>query len=169
MVAITMGWVILVDPGLPEDEDPRTGKAFPSVRMQSTADLAWSDTLPGAGHPRLVNFWSAKCESCVAMLKVLKRIADERAGEHLEVMLLAEEDTDKLRTFGPLRDSGLRSWHVQEADVEIPFFRDPASRQREYPTSYFVDKDGVVKRILKGTRYQRQILAAVDHFIFDLP
>ena len=167
LIAFAVSWWLLVDPGLPEGTDPRIGTEFPSVRMQAVDDGRWVSTLPAAGQPRMVYFWSTKCERCLVELPVLKRIAEERAGEKLEMILIAEEEIGQQRAFAPLRETGLHSWRVQEADVEVAFFRDPKTNARIAPTTYLLDRKGIVQRIYTGPRAKRRILAAVDDFMSE--
>jgi thiol-disulfide isomerase/thioredoxin len=113
----------------------------------SLADLADQPvSLSGLrGRAVIVNFWATWCDPCRAELPLLDRIAADHADTLTVIGVEAGEPTADVRAFAAeLKLSALR------------ILPDPSGRVRDLylvrglPTTFFVDAEGVVRRIKIG-------------------
>jgi thiol-disulfide isomerase/thioredoxin len=113
----------------------------------SLSDLAGEPATLSAlrGTAVIVNFWATWCDPCRTELPLLDRIAAEHAGALAVLAVEAGEPAGDVRAFAAeLNLSALR------------ILPDPAGRVRDQyivrglPTTFFVDREGIVRRMKIG-------------------
>lgn len=128
-----------------EDKPPEVGDTAPSFELETlgggTADLS-----EYRGKPVVINFWGTFCPPCVEETPALQRMYEkyEEQGVAILGVNLAEKPIVRIEQF------------VERFDVSYPVLLDPELAVRDrygvrsYPTTFFVDAEGVVREIKVG-------------------
>jgi thiol-disulfide isomerase/thioredoxin len=117
--------------------------SFTSVDDGTEHDLASLE-----GKVVLLNFWATWCAPCLQEIPELNRLAD-RYPDDLVVLSLSDEDAQTLTGFENYLDLSTFSAYVPMGSVlPAPFSEAFAIR----PTSFIIDREGVVRRYLLGQR-----------------
>ena len=128
-----------------ENVKVEVGKAAPTFELKS---LDGEDVKLESFRGKLVllNFWASWCRPCTSEMPIIEKLAKEN-GDIVIIGINASEDLDKVKSF------------VQENKYDhIKFVMDSDMAVADkymvqgIPTSVFIDKDGVVKKILVGSR-----------------
>ncbi len=108
-------------------------------------------TLDLRGHPVLINFWATWCGPCQIEMPYIEE-AYEKFGPDLVVLAVnADEPTDQVQTF--VNDLGLKFNILLDSDSKVQ----DLYRVTAFPTTYLVDRDGVVKVQHIGTLTHSQL------------
>jgi thiol-disulfide isomerase/thioredoxin len=108
------------------------------------------------GTPVLINFWATWCPPCKEELPLL--VKTHQANQDRLVIL----GVDMAEEAGVVRDK------VREVGITYPVLLDSQNevtnryQVRGYPTSLFVDKNGIVQRITVGQLTEDTIKSALD-------
>ena len=93
----------------------------------------------------LVNFWATWCPPCVEEIPSLQRLTERLAGKAFRVLTVdVGEDAATVRAF------------MEQFTVDFPVLMDPGGtavrqwRVYAFPTSFMVDRSGVVRYSLFG-------------------
>jgi len=104
------------------------------------------------GRPVLVNFLQTWCGPCLAEMPSLQDLSEQQGPFGLEVLVVdAEESEADVRSF---RDSMSLTFHVlldPEGEVEDLY------RIQAYPTSFFIDVEGIIRAVHIGELYESQL------------
>jgi peroxiredoxin len=139
-------------PGLPLDS-PAPALCLPGLDG-STTDLA-----AFRGSVVVLNFWASWCPPCVHEMPSLEGLHRALGSEGLVVIgVSVDEDERALRSF------------VEEQGITFPILRDPGGRKAdtayralEFPTTFVIDRDGILRsRYVGPTQWDDP--AALDHF-----
>jgi thiol-disulfide isomerase/thioredoxin len=141
------------------DEHPLLGVAAPEFELPAQHG-AKRVSLPagGDGKVKLIDFWATWCEPCKESFPVYQGLA-ERYGGSLEIIGISEDDEpDGIKAF------------AKETGVRFPLAWDEGQAlSKEYqpptmPTSYVIDKNGIVRLVHAGFRSgdEAQIAAAIE-------
>lgn len=110
------------------------------------------------GKPVLINFWATWCPPCREELPLL--VKTHQANKDRLVILGV--DMDKAEDTGIVRD------RVREVGIEYLTLLDPKNevtnryQVRAYPTTLFLDKNGVIQRITVGQLTEDTLKAALE-------
>jgi cytochrome c biogenesis protein CcmG/thiol:disulfide interchange protein DsbE len=142
--------------GLVVGGHPLLGKAAPEI------DLATLDGEPVKlselrGRPVLINFWATWCPPCRDEFPLMVEAYAEHADEGLEILGVLHDDlADGARRFA--EDMGA-TWPILEdpedvahADYVVPGL----------PTSYFIDRDGIVRAFSLGGFSEEGLAAQLE-------
>jgi len=112
-------------------------------------DLRGADVTLSAlqGKTVMINFWATWCDPCKEEMPFLQTISDDWSGKGLVILAVAVRDnenlisviqyiTQKAYTFPALFDSEGQVRKLYRVDT--------------YPTTFFVDTDGIIKAVKKG-------------------
>ena len=135
---------------------PLVGRAAPDFTLRTLeggtvrlADLR--------GRPVVINFWASWCVPCREEAPLLSELARQQSADGLAVLgVVFQDDTDKARAF---RD---------EYALAFPSLIDENSRTAiDYgvgavPETFFIDRDGVVKRHVRSTVTREMLARELD-------
>jgi DsbE subfamily thiol:disulfide oxidoreductase len=126
------------------NQNPRIGKPAPEFQL-NTLDgqpVSLSDL---KGKPVLINFWASWCRPCCEEMPYLQQIYDE--WQERGLMLLAINIGDNLSQVAEF---------MQSQGLSLPVLLDTEGKVAEQygirgiPTSFFIDKDGIIKEMRVG-------------------
>lgn len=126
------------------------GYKAPDFKLFSTDGelLSLSDSL---GKPAVINFWATWCAPCLIEMPLLQDKYDVYSSKLLIVGVNAGESQSVVQKF------------VNTNDISFPTLLDPSESIqkmygiRGYPTTYFLDKNGVIKAVHIGILSEKQI------------
>ncbi len=107
------------------------------------------------GEPVLLNFWATWCPPCRAEMPELARVAGEQQGNVRVVGVNLQGEPGEVRSF------------AAQAGVHFPILldRDLAVAHnylvRAIPTTYFLDRDGVIRDVQVGGMTRQRILQGI--------
>jgi thiol-disulfide isomerase/thioredoxin len=111
------------------------------------------------GHPLLINFWATWCEPCRREIPLLKSLRHERAGDGLQVVGIAVDEADAVRTYAAGRaidypvlvgeQGGLAAVGAFGMDTVLPF-------------SVFADREGRVIALKIGELHRDEAQFILD-------
>jgi thiol-disulfide isomerase/thioredoxin len=128
---------------------PKTGSAAPDFDLESLSGerLRLQDL---SGKPVVINFWATWCIPCEAEMPLLQESYERNPGLEVLAVNFAEPSTD-VQAF------------VDKHGLTFDILLDPRAivqtlyRVRGYPTTYFVDGEGVIQGVHIGVLSQRQL------------
>ena len=142
--------------GLPGQRPPSPQIGFPAPDF-ALSDLA-GQTVRLAdlrGQPLVLNFWATWCPPCRAEMPALQSIALSTASRGVRVVGINQAE-DAAQVTGFMQTLGL--------DFPVLLDRDAAVSQlyrvRSLPTTFFVDRDGVIREIVIGGPMSQALLAS---------
>ena len=124
------------------------GRAAPDFLLKALngTDLRLSEL---QGRPVLVNFWSTWCTTCRAeMPELVKAYAAHEAEGFVLVGVNLREADSRVRPF--VEEFGLRFPVVMDRSGEVARTWRIGGPTEGLPSSYFIDRDGVVKKVVYG-------------------
>jgi peroxiredoxin len=134
-----------------ESEVPRVGAMAPDFQL-STFDNRIVRLSDLRGHPVLINFWATWCGPCrIEMPAIQSRFAE--SAPDLKVLAVNLEETPaQIETF------------ARELSLEFDLLVDPEGAVngkeyyvRAYPSSFFIDRSGVIQVIHLGLMTESQL------------
>ena len=125
------------------DGAPQGGELAPDFQLQSI-DGEWISLSDYRGRPVLVNFWATWCGPCREEMPVIE--SRYRTYYPQLVVLGIESDTSQSDLLDFVRSEG----------ITFPILMGNGSIERDYeiyayPTSYFIDKNGVIQSVVVGS------------------
>ncbi len=113
-----------------------------------------ADDMPGRltdfrGKVVLLNLWATWCPPCLMEIPELNRLYERYRGEGLVVLSISDERPDDLRAFDKQLPLHTVSGYVDGPDMLPELFRGGFTVR---PTTYIIDREGVVRRYLLGAR-----------------
>jgi cytochrome c biogenesis protein CcmG/thiol:disulfide interchange protein DsbE len=125
---------------------PRPGSPAPDFRLQSTdgQTVALSDL---RGHPVLLNFWATWCPPCREELPYLQDLSTDPAwtARGLEMVGVdLKESGDTVRQF--MEANGV----TYRVLLDVKGNAGDLYNIQGIPTTYFIDKDGIIKYVKVG-------------------
>lgn len=98
------------------------------------------------GHPVLLNFWATWCGPCLAEMPLLKKTYDDLKDSGLVLLAVdVQEKPDTVRKFAEKEQLPFTVL-LDETGLVATYYRVTA-----YPTTFFVDANGVVQSWQRGT------------------
>ena len=97
------------------------------------------------GEPVLVNFWASWCGPCIYEMPFIQEVYEEWSGQGLVV--LAINKGESLSTAKDFMQSGNFSFPVL---LDINQYVALEYNVRSIPTTFFIDKDGIIQAIKVG-------------------
>jgi len=138
--------------GLDDVASPVAGRPAPNFTLQTVDGRAISlNDL--RGQVVVLNFWATWCPPCRAEMPALQEVYDARRADGLIVLAVNQDDTPSaIRSFG------------QEFRLTFPLLADTgyvvSHRYRIglLPSTYFVDRDGVIRDVVFGGPMNRALI-----------
>jgi peroxiredoxin len=139
---------------------PEVGALAPNFALQTPDGESY--TLSDLqGQPVLINFWATWCGPCRLEMPAMQAVYEARQSEGFMVLAVDHTATDTVPAvvaFG------------EELGLTFPLLIDPGSeiqelyRIRAYPSSFFVDAEGVIQTVHFGPMTEGQL----DGYVEDL-
>jgi peroxiredoxin len=130
--------------GCAGNQNPRIGKPAPEFQLPTLdgQPVSLSDL---KGKPVLINFWASWCRPCCEEMPYLQQIYDEWQGKGLVLLAINIGETpSQVAEF------------MQSQGLSLPVLLDTEGKVAEQygirgiPTSFFIDKDGIIKEMRVG-------------------
>lgn len=109
------------------------------------------------GQVVLLNFWATWCAPCKLEMPAIQERYDDHQGQGFQVLAVDfDESSSTVKAF------------ADELNLTFPLLLDPGGevqkqyRIRGYPTSVFLDRDGVVRNVYVGIMTERQLDQALS-------
>jgi len=91
----------------------------------------------------VLDFWATWCPPCAREIPHFIRLASDPAAKDLVIVGISHEQKDKLEKFA--KDKGINYAIASEKNLPSPY-----KDVRSIPTTFFVDRNGVIQKILTG-------------------
>ena len=111
-----------------------------TVTTLDGADLKLSDL---RGKRVIVDMWATWCPPCVREIPHFIQLAEEIAPEDLAVVGISKEDEEIVRAFAA--ENGVNFALGSPAVLPAPY-----SEANSLPTTFFIDRNGVIQQVLRG-------------------
>ena len=146
----------------PDDVDSLVGKEAPALHVISVGGDGPSSLKEARGQVTIVDFWATFCDPCRKTFPKYQELVDKHAGD-VVVIAVSVDEADDVGTEEILA-------FAEELSVSFPIVWDKEHKTAEeynpakMPTSYIIDKDGVVRHIHVGysSGEAEEIAAEVD-------
>jgi peroxiredoxin len=145
---------------------PREGFLAPDFTLESLSgdQISLSDI---RGKAIVLNLWASWCPPCRAEMPALQRVYQENHERGLEVLAVNMTAQD---TIAALED------FVQEFNLTFPILLDTsggvgnAYLLRALPTTFFIDREGVIQRVIVGGPMSEvTLLSTVEQLLEGVP
>jgi cytochrome c biogenesis protein CcmG, thiol:disulfide interchange protein DsbE len=100
-----------------------------------------------AGQPVLVNLWASWCPPCRAEMPTMQRVYEEYQDQGFVILAVNATNQDSLNAA---------SNFVESLGLTFPILLDPsgevsaAYEVRALPTSFFIDREGIIREVVVG-------------------
>jgi peroxiredoxin len=135
---------------------PQKGFLAPDFELTTTGDkkIKLSEL---RGQAVLVNLWATWCPPCRAEMKTVETVYNDYKDKGLVVLAVNMTSQDDLSRINPF---------VSEQGLTFPILLDEtgemakAYQLRSLPTSYFIDRDGMIQQVVIGGPMAEALLRA---------
>jgi thiol-disulfide isomerase/thioredoxin len=104
------------------------------------------------GKPVLINFWATWCGPCTAEMPAIQKIYAQYPSQFTVLAVNADEPVSDIKSF--LKDKGLTFDILLDPGGKVQSLY----RLRGYPTSFFLDADGIVRAEFIGPLSEGQLV-----------
>ena len=145
---------------------PRVGFLAPDFSLESLSgdQISLSDM---RGKVIVLNLWASWCPPCRAEMPALQRVYQANHERGLEVLAVNMTSQDNIAAVEDF---------VQEFNLTFPILLDTrgevgnAYLMRALPTTFFIDQDGVIQRVIVGGPMSEVTLqSTVEQLLEDVP
>ncbi len=148
-------------PNLQLDIKAEVGYQAPDFTLQTLTgqQIRLSDL---RGRPVLINYWATWCIPCKAELPILEKLHQEYSAVGIQIITIDAIEQDTL--------DGVETM-VSQMDLTMPVLLDHQNQfqstynQLFFPTSYFIDKNGVIRYIKLGDAPEEILRSNVEKLI----
>jgi peroxiredoxin len=119
----------------------RKAPAFELARQLGTGSISLDQQV---GKLVIVDFWATWCAPCRPALTAYQQLFDRYPSDLVVIGISIDEDSDGIESF--VRHSGATFPVVWDAKHEVV----QKYRPKEMPTSYFLDRRGIVRYVHEG-------------------
>lgn len=145
---------------------PREGFLAPDFTLESLSgdQISLSDM---RGKAIVLNLWASWCPPCRAEMPALQRVYQENHERGLEVLAVNMTAQDNIAAVEDF---------MQEFNLTFPILLDTSGEvgnaylMRALPTTFFIDHDGVIQRVIVGGPMSEVTLqSTVEQLLEDVP
>ena len=125
---------------------PQAGFAAPDFTLQTPAGISYTLS-ESRGQPMMVNLWATWCPPCRAEMPAIERMYREYGERGLVILALNMTYQDDPLEVAPF---------IEKYDLTFPVLLETtgdvaaAYQLRSLPTSFFIDRQGVITRVIVG-------------------
>jgi len=136
---------------------PYVGALAPDFTLQTVAgeSVTLSDFMANGPTPVVLNFWATWCPPCRAEMPALQAVAQAYREQGVRVLGVNQAEEPN-QVVGFMQTLGL--------DFPVLLDRDAAVSQlyrvRSLPTTFFIDREGVIREIVIGGPMSQALLAS---------
>lgn len=105
------------------------------------------------GRRVVLNFWATWCPPCVREIPHFVRLAEEHGRDELVIVGISSEKADRLSGF--VEERKINYQIVSTEDLPEPY-----KSVRSLPTTFFIDRNGVIQTVYRGYRDYETLKAA---------
>ncbi|MEM1181478.1 MAG: TlpA disulfide reductase family protein [Acidobacteriota bacterium] len=131
------------------------GKEFPALTFEHVIDGRPGDLSDYEGQVVVLNLWATWCIPCIAEMPYFEALEDQYADRGVSILHLSEEPAEKIRTFLESKAIGVTHVRTEEQPTKV----------KRLPTTYVLDRQGVVRRAFAGVRsfddFEKAVKAAL--------
>lgn len=103
----------------------------------------------------VLDFWATWCPPCVMEIPHFVRLVKDSGANNLMVVGISNEEKDRLAKF--VKEKGINYSIASAKDEDLP---SPYKDVRSIPTTFFVDKNGVIQTVFQGYHDYEALKAA---------
>ena len=145
---------VIMGPGL-VGQHRLVGERAPAVRFARVADGSQASLSEYRGSVVLVNLWATWCPPCRHEMPDLDRLQRDYRERGLVVLQISDEPRHQLEEF--LAASPMSTEHGFVAEMPLP----DAGR----PTTFVIDRQGLVRKVILGPRSYEQFEAEISRLL----
>ena len=140
---------------------PEVGFLAPDFNLQ-TMDGQVVKLADLRGRPVVISYWATWCEPCKQELPILQQISNEYANSGLLIVTVDAIEQDNIDNIQGLLD---------QLGINLPVLLDQqnqfqsAYKQLFFPTSYFIDSNGVIRFIKLGDAKETELRTKVEQLV----
>jgi peroxiredoxin len=140
--------------------DASAGRAAPDFMLQSPDGntLRLSDL---QGRPVIVNFWATWCGTCRAEMPEVVKTYEAQKASGLQVVLVNLRESDA-RVAEYAKDHGATFPMVIDRSGEVARTWRIGGPNQGVPSTYFIDSNGVVRKVIFGLLTAKNIAEGLD-------
>jgi thiol-disulfide isomerase/thioredoxin len=94
----------------------------------------------------MVNFWATWCVPCMEELPFLQAVSDNESANGLKVLTVNDKES-KNQVLSFINNEGYTFTVLLDSSGEVNTLYDV----KYYPTTFFVNADGIIKKIVEGS------------------
>ena len=128
----------------PSDEHQLVGRSAPPFDLPAQAGGSRASIDAARGKVILVDFWATWCDPCKESFPRYQALMDEFDGELEIIGISVDDEPDSIGSFG--KETGVKFPLAWDRDKRVAKTYDPHAM----PTSFLIDRDGIVRRIYEG-------------------
>ena len=137
------------------ENSPAIGSDAPNFELQTLDgnSIRLSDL---KGMPVLINFWATWCSPCRQEMPAIESRFEANRDHMAMLAVNFDESEEDVQSF------------TQELNLKFPVLLDPGAkvqdlyRVRGYPTTFFIDSDGIIQIINVGVMSEKQLDGYLD-------
>lgn len=158
ILALGGGWIFISAPKEIEENAaaPQAGFPAPNFSLQTPQGETYA-LADLKGRAILVNVWATWCPPCKAEMPALQKIYDEYKTQGLIVLAVNSAFQDDVGQIAPFREKYALTFPIL-LDVEAQVGR--AYQVRSLPSSYFINRRGVISEVVVGGPMSEALLRA---------
>jgi len=125
-------------------QPPKVGKPAPEFQLPNLEgqSISLNDS---RGKPVLLNFWASWCRPCRSEMPYIQEVYEEWSDKGLVVLAIdTGESSSKVEDFMQSYNLSFPALLDTDLDVSLKY------RIRVIPTTFFIDKDGIIQQISVG-------------------
>jgi cytochrome c biogenesis protein CcmG, thiol:disulfide interchange protein DsbE len=130
----------------PGGNHPLTGKAAPAFALRAQSGGKHVSLEDARGKVALVDFWATWCGPCKASFPKYQALAQKYSDDLVVIGVSEDDEADGIQEFA--RDTGATFPLAWDGDKGVAKEYRPGSM----PTSFIIDKEGVVRFVHSGFR-----------------
>jgi peroxiredoxin len=126
------------------DAQQLVGRSAPPFDLPAQAGGSRASIDGARGKVILVDFWATWCDPCKESFPRYQALMDEFDGELEIIGISVDDEPDSIQSFA--KETGVMFPLAWDRDKRVAKSYDPQAM----PTSFLIDRDGIVRRIYEG-------------------